>query len=239
MFFKKQYTIDNYNTKPSEPESSVIECGDYEFATTHYQKHDFRYKFVQAYIQYIKNTYNIDIYTCKFERPKNDSTFINLYIYLYHDEDKYRYRIEDKKDKFIISFYKVLKEYPLPVINENFHLQFLMKNISSVMYDKVLKETFYEIRESIKKEFIEIESFTHWNTLYVFIKEEYFDTLIQDTEYLLKIKAYCYEAALRHNPDDILKDRTFSIRVENYAIYKSIGGQHYFNSDYMFDCLVI
>ncbi|MEG0366718.1 MAG: hypothetical protein RR585_07770 [Coprobacillus sp.] len=239
MFFKKTYTIDSYNTQAHEPESSVIECSDYDFATTLYPKKDFRYDFVEAYIKYIKNTYNIDIYTCKFERPKNTSDFINFYIYLYQDEVKYRYRIEDKNDIYVTSFYKVLKEYPLPVIDENFHLQFLIKNISSVMYDKVLKETFYDIRESINKEFIEIESITHWNTLYIFIKEEYFDKLIQDTDYLLKIKDYCFQSALKHNPDDVLKDHTFSIRIENYAIYKSIGGQHYFNSDYMFDCLAI
>lgn len=239
MFFKKKYTIDSYNTKSSEPVSSVIECGDYEFATTIYHKKDFRYRFVQAYIKYIKQTYNINIYTCKFERPRNNSDFINFYIYLYQDEVVYRYRIDDKNDMYVTAFYNILQEYPLPLIDKDFHLQFMIKNISSVMYDKILKETLYEIRESIKTEFIEVENITHWNTLYVFIKADYFDNLIQDINFLLKIKEFCFQSALRHNPDDILKERTFSIRVENYAIYKSIGGQHYFNSDAMFDCLTI
>lgn len=232
-------TLDIYNLLPCESESSVMESSDYDFATTKYQIHDFRYKFVHEYILYIKVNNNIEIYNCKFNRPKFSSNFINFYIYMKNPDKRLLFtRIEDRNNVYVSSFYEVLKEFRLPAITVNTRIQFIVRDINVVMKAYGYSHAWNWLHNNINKKFLEIESLNYWNTYYVMIKTEYFHKIIEDKEYLEKIKTYCYKYVKECDADNVWTYEEFHIRFEDYNIYRSLG-QHYFNSDAMFECLLL
>ena len=247
IFFKKtikkhniaQYGLDVYNTKENEPTSSVIESSDYDFATLKYSKKDFRYQFVENYIKYMMKNYGVTIFNCKFERPCSDSDFVNLFIYLWEDDPDIKYRIENSNNNFVVAFYEILNSYNLPAITKETRIQFIVKNIRSVMEGRCLNSTWYDIHNSIKITFPEIAELSYFAYFYLFIEKDKFDILIKNTHYLEKLKRYCFDAAKKHDINNILEYTQFHIRIDNYENYLSIGGQHYFNSDLMFDCLLL
>lgn len=62
--------LEVYNTRDRESRSSVMDSFDYDFAVQKYRKSDFRFKFVKHYMKRIEATYGIQIFNCKFERPR-------------------------------------------------------------------------------------------------------------------------------------------------------------------------
>lgn len=231
--------LDAYNTKTYEPRNSVTGSSDYEFATTRYSKDDFRYTFTSKYMEFVKRVYDTEIANCKFERPRHDSNFINFYIYLWDDEFNLRHRIEDKSSYLIISFYKTLKKHKLPAITEKTRVQFLVKNIKHVMKSRCLDLAWHDIHNEIKEVFREVADLSYWDDFYVFIDKDLFEQIVENTEYLERIRNYCYNAAKKHDTHHILSYQDFHIRIDNFQKYSSIGGYNYFNSDYMHECLKI
>ncbi len=245
MFFKikgkrvhNESSLGIYSAKENEPRSSVMESSDYDFAVQKYTKSDFRFRFVHEYINYIKLTYGVEIFNCKFELPQSDCNFLNFYIYLWEDDPTIQYRIEDANNHFIMAFYKILKDYPLPAVTEQLRLQFLIKNIYHVMHGRVLKLTWEDIHLRIKDLFPQIADISYWLVFYVFIKKEEFQVIIENTLQLNQIKEYCYKMSKIHDINNILCFEQFQIRIDNYDNYQLIGGYNYFNSDYMFNCLL-
>lgn len=230
--------LDIYNAKENEPESSVMASIDYDFAIQRYPKTDFRFRFVQEYMKYIKTTYGVEIYNCKFERPRTDCNFLNFYIYFWEDDLTLQFRIEDSNNHFVTAFYKVLKDYPLPAVTEQLRLQFITRNIRRVMFGKILELTWRDIHLSINDSFPEVADLSFWSVFYVFIKKEAFHEVIENTFKLTQIKEYCFKMAKTHDVHQILDFEQFQIRIDNYDNYHSIGGGNYFRSDYMINCLL-
>ena len=59
-----------------------------------------------------------------------------------------------------------------------------------------------------------------------------------NVKYMEDIKQYCFNTVKRWDSDNIISYDKFNIRIENEAIYRRMG-QHYFNSDAMFDCILV
>jgi len=163
---------------------------------------------------------------------------LKIYIYLWENDPDIHYRIENLHHSYIKSFYKILDKHNLPGIMRETRIQFIVKNIRSVMYGRIINLTWRDIHCSIKEDFSEIADLSSWSNLYVFIKKEEFSEVIENIPHLESIKKYCYEKAKKHDVNGILSFKEFHIRIDNYENYQSIGGQHYFNSDLMFDCLL-
>ena len=231
--------LEIYNSKDDEPQSSVIESSDYDFAVSKYSKDDFRYNFVSKYIEYFKDIYGVDIFNCKFERPDNDSKFINFYIYLWGADPDINYRIEDKNNNYKKVFYEILKNNKLSGITETTYIQFFVKDIFKTMICHSSNCAWRDINNDIKSKFPEVKSINYWNTFYIFINADNFEKAVSDKNYLNEIRIYCYEAAKKYDIDNVLEYSNFHIRVDNYKNYHEIGGQHYFNSDCMFNCHII
>ena len=70
-----------------EPKSSPVPNLDYEFATARYSNSNFRRAFVDKFIRYVANDSEVEIYNCRFEKPRNEINLINFYIY--KKKDKY------------------------------------------------------------------------------------------------------------------------------------------------------
>lgn len=231
--------LEAYNSKDNEPNSSVIESSDYDFAIYKYKEDDFRYDFVKRYIEYIKKKYSIDIFNCKFERPDSDSKFINFYIYLWQADLDINYRIEDKHNKYIESFYEVLKSTKLLGITETTEIQFLVKDILKTMISHSSNRAWNNIHQTIKSVFQEVVAVSYWNTFYVFINDDDFEKRSLDKDYLNKIRMYCYKVTKEYDVNNVLDYSNFHIKIDNYKNYKEIGGHNYFNSDYMFNCITV
>lgn len=231
-------SLDIYNTKGNEPCSSVMESGDYDFAKQKYPESDFRCKFVQEYIKHIELIYGIKIYNCKFERPQPDGKFLNFYIYLWEDDPTVYYRIEDPNHFYAKAFYKILNENSLPAVTKELPIQILLKNISRVMHGRVLDLTWHDIHILIKEIFPEIADLNYWSDFYVFIKKDEYEKVVKTTSRMDQIKEYCYKSATKNDVHHILNFDQFHIRIDNYENYRLIGGYNYFNSDFMFNCLL-
>lgn len=231
--------LELYNSAENDPKSSVIESSDYDFAISRYKEDDFRYEFVKKYIEYIKEKYGVNIFNCKFERPDSYSKFINFYIYLWQADPDIHYRIEDEKNKYIESFYEILKSTKLLGITETTEIQFLVKDILKTMISHSSNKAWNNIHKTIKSIFSEVVVVSYWNTFYVFINDDDFEKTVLDKEYLNEIRKYCYKATKEYDVDNVLDYSNFHIRIDNYKNYKEIGGQNYFNSDYMFNCITL
>lgn len=231
--------LDLFNKKAGETESSVMESSDYEFAIAKYDSQDFRYQFVQKYAEIMSKEYGLEVYNCKFERPREDSAFVNFYVYVWENAPDVKYRVDDTKNRFYMAFVKTMSEVKLEGLNQESRVQVILKNIYNVMYGKILNSLWYDIHKSISGKFFEIELLSYWSNLYVFLSDEHYNNILEDTNRLQEIKRYCYEVALRFDLHKILDYDKFQIRVDNIKNYRAIGGQHYYNSDCMFDCPLI
>lgn len=247
MFFKcKKYSNDKckqgleiYNSKEGEPQSSVMESIDYDFAVHRYNKSDFRFTFISKYIKYFKENINIEIFNCKFERPRNDSNFINFYIYLWKENPDVQYRIEENTKNYVKVFYEILKNNSLPGITETTNVQFLIKNILTTMISHSTSSAWHNIHNSINSVFPKVSKLSYWNVFYVFINDNDFESVVSDTDYLYEIRLFCYKATKACDMDNVVEFNNFHIRIDNFKNYQSIGGQHYFNSDLMSSCLSV
>lgn len=233
-------SLDFYNTKPNEPSSSVMKSLDYEFATQKYKEDDFRYIFTNQYIEYVFKNLGIKLYNCKFSRPMPDSNFLNFYIYYFDELQTKEYRLEDMNDLMILAFYEVLENNKLPGITPTTRIQFMQKSIKSIMLAHIVVLACKDIEKNIKTVFPQVASVSFWeSTPYIFIAEESFNTLIENTKYLHSLKEYCYNHVKKYDKYNHLRFEEFHIRVEDYGRYSSIGGFFYYRSDYMTDCLLV
>lgn len=231
--------LDLFNRIAGEPESSVMESSDYEFATAEYNSQDFRYRFVQKYSEIMRKEYGLEVYNCKFERPREDSAFVNFYVYVWENDPNVKYRVDDRKNRFYMAFVKTMSEVKIQGLNQESRVQVILKNIYNVMYGKILNNVWHDINKTIHRKFPEIELLSYWSNLYVFLSDEHYHNILDDTNRLQEIKRYCYEVALKYDVHKILDYEKFKIRVDNIGNYRAIGGQHYYNSDCMFDCPLI
>lgn len=229
-----------YNRRPGEPESFVIDSLDYDFAISKYGENDSRYKFINAYTKHVMENYNKVIYNCKVERPRYDSKFLNVYIYLKDLDGDVHGRIDDPAHKFILSFHEVLKTWRLPGITENIRIQFVLKDIVKIMKAAPIAKAWHDINNQICILFPECAHIASWGScFYVFIHSDKYDQLIKNKAKLEEIKKYCYEATKRYDINNVLKYEEYYILIDNYKTYKEIGGQHFFNSDAMNRCSLI
>ena len=234
--------LEYYDKKPNEPESSVMGSLDYNFSTFHYPEGSPLKNFVDAYISAAKDNLCLEVFNCRFERPRSNSNFVNFYIYLLGVEPNaldIHYRIENSSHDLIKIFYEVLKRNELPAINTDIKLQFLVKNFENNSRGRAIYFAWHDIHREIQSVFPNVVSLSNWSVFYVFIEEVAFESVIANVEYLKRIKEYCYKATKKHDIDGVWNSDNFSIRVDNWKHYNAIGGQHYFNSDSMFECMML
>jgi hypothetical protein len=231
--------LDLFNKKPEEPKSSVMESSDYDFAIAKYNNQDFRYKFVRKYAEIMRIEYGIEVYNCKFERPRDDSKFVNFYVYVWENDPDVNYRVDDTNNRFYLAFVKSMSKISINGLNQKSRVQVILKNINNVMYGKILDNVWHDINKTIQVKFPKVNMLSYWSNLYLFISDEQYNKIFDNMDRLQMIKKYCYEVALKYDVHKILDYDKFKIRVDNIENYRSIGGQHYFNSDYMFDCPLI
>lgn len=229
-----------YNKKTEDSESSVMESLDYDFAVSRYSKDDFRYEFINAYTAYVEKHCNKVIYNCKFERPRNDAEFMNLYIYMENPDPNIRFRIDNPKHEYILAFYEVLKKCSLRGITMDTRIQFILKDIVKTMKATAVKKAWQDIHEPIKDIFPECMYLSSWGLyFYVFINSDVYEKILKDKERLKEIKRYCYEAVKKYDKDNVWTYEEYHIQLDNYKTYQEIGGRNYFNSDAMNSCFCI
>lgn len=234
--------LEYYDKRPGEPQSSVMGSLDYNFAVSRYPKDSFCGSFAAAYIRFIKESEQLDIFNCRFERPQVTSNFVNYYIYL-KKMDLARlaisYRIGDENHSLIKAFYKVMENNRLPGISEETRIQFLVKNFDQVTKEHSIALAWRSIHKEISAVFPEVAFLSSWTVFYVFVNENQFERIMSDSAYLEKVRKYCFEATKKCDIDGAWIYKDFHIRIDNYKNYKAIGGQHYFNSDLMSNCAVV
>ena len=231
-----------YDKKPNEPKSSVMGGLDYDFSILRYPEDSPLKVFVEAYIVAVNNKLGIDIFNCRFERPQSNSNFLNFYIYLRGIEPDalgIHHRIDDCNHALVKAFYEVLETNELPAIDTDTRLQFLVKNFENNSRDRAINFAWRDIHIEIRTIFPEVASLSNWNVFYVFIKDNVFEKTIANMEQLKKIKEYCRRATKKHDIDNVWNNDNFYIRIDNSKYYEEIGGQHYFNSDSMFECMTL
>ncbi|BBB90975.1 hypothetical protein MAMMFC1_01642 [Methylomusa anaerophila] len=217
-----------------------MESLDYDFAVSRYSKEDFRYEFVNAYIACVKGLCNKIIYNCKLERPRNDSEFLNFYIYMENPDSNVQYRIDNPKHEYILAFYEVLKKCNLQGITMNTRIQFILKDIVKTMKATAVTKAWKDIHEPIGNLFPECAYLSAWEIyFYVFIQNDKYEKLLADEARMEEIKRYSYKAVKRCDKDNVWKYEEYRIKVDNYKIYHDIGGRNYFNSDAMNLCRCI
>ena len=235
-------TLEYYNIKPNEPHSSVMESLDYDFSIFRYPEGSQLRKFVESYILTVNNNLGLNIFNCRFEKPQNDASFVNFYIYLSNvDPDTLGifFHIDDDNHDFIKIFYEVLENNKIPVIDANTNIQFIVRNFENNSKARAMNLAWHDIHNKICTIFPEVVSLSCWNYLYVFIKNDIFKETVVNIELLEKIKHYCYTATKKHDIDNVWNSENFHIRIDNWKNFEEIGGQHYFNSDSMFDCIIL
>ena len=235
-------TLEYYDIKPDEPHSSVMGSLDYDFSISRYPEESQLRNFVETYILAVNNTLGVNLFNCRFERPRTNVLFVNFYIYL-RDVDPNTlgifFRIEDDSHDLIKIFYEVLENNEIPAIDTKTNIQFIVKNFEDNSKARAINLAWHSIHTKIKTIFPEVVSLSSWNYLYVFIKNDIFEETIVNIELLEKIKQYCYTVTKKHDIDNVWNSDNFYIRIDNWKNYEEIGGQHYFNSASMFDCLIL
>lgn len=217
-----------------------MESLDYDFAVSKYSKDDFRYEFVNAYIAYVKEFCNKNIYNCKFERPRNDAKFLNFYIYIENPDPDVQYPIDNPKHEYILAFYEVLKKCSLRGITMDTRIQFILKDILKTMKVTTIAKAWQDIHEQIENLFSECACLSARGIyFYVFIHSDKFEKLLKDEARMKEIKRYTYEAIKRCDKDNVWKYEDYCIKIDTYKIYQEIGGRNYFNSDAMNLCRCI
>ena len=236
--------LEYYNKKPNEPESSVMESLDYNFSVLRYPNGSPLKKFVDEYIIAVKNNLDINLFNCRFERPKIGSdylNFLNFYIYLKGIDPLELgifYVIDEEHDLKKI-FYEILEKNKLPAVDKNTRIQFFIKDFEKNSRNFAISRACDDIHREIKVLYPDVLALSYWSCFYVFIDEDVYEKIITDTELLKEIKEYCYRAVKKHDKDNVWNRDNFYIRIDNHKIYKEIGGYNYFNSDYMDECMTI
>lgn len=222
-----------------EPKSSPVPNLDYEFATARYSNSNFRRAFVDKFIRYIAADSEIEIYNCRFEKPRNEINLINFYIYKKLDEDEKPGRIKDPDNYYITSFYEVLKQSPTGGLTPETKMNFYIRDIELILQSNVIDKSIRHINEVLLSgyPFEECYGATYWDKIpYIFIKGKYYDAVLEDFDKIADIKAYCFQIVKAYDKDKIFTMDSFKICIESYDIYRDLGGYGYFNSDRMKEC---
>lgn len=233
--------LEIYDRKWGEPESSVLDSHDYNFATAQYEQADFRAVFIKEFIKNVQKKTGFSIFNCRFEHPRADSIFLNFYVYLLHSKQEdlgTKYRIKDSKNVLVKCFSKTIKKRRLVAVTKKTDIQFIVKSFEKVARGYSLSLTWKYINKPILTKFKEIKHLTFWKCYYVLIDDERFEELIADKIYLSSIKKFLFDATKRWDNDNVWAFNDFQIRIDKYSTYINYG-QHYFNSDAMTDCLLI
>ncbi len=232
-----------YLRKNGDPDFSVIESLNYDFATYKYSTNDFRFEFISEYIKYMREVYSIEVYNCKIQMPSASISFINDFVNFYIfttnlDNEKYNFRIDDKNDVYVKAFYKILDRIELPGIPEDLKVNFIIQDIDKIRNSYLLKKACNFVNDDIQEHFSEVSKIAFWDIYYICIKSDKYNMVSSNVKYMEDIKQYCFNTVKRWDSDNIISYDKFNIRIENEAIYRRMG-QHYFNSDAMFDCILV
>ncbi len=228
--------LKDYDYKKGEPVSSVLAADDYGFATATYPKDDFRHSFVENYMRNIENTRGCRVVNCRFEHPQEGGSFINFYIYMW--DGKEEELVKDSRSDFAAAFYSTLQIAELPGITDETNIQIILKNIRYVIKGHCLSCAGKELKDCIRDNFPEVAEINYWSDLYIFIWSQNFNDVISNKSYLENLKKYCYEAAIKYDGYGVVTYSDFHIRIDDYKTYSSYGGQNYFTSHVMSDCLL-
>lgn len=225
-----------------EPKSSPVPNGDYEFATARYPKSNFRHAFVEKYISHIVGETGERIYNCRFEKPRKEINLIHFYIYKHIREGDIVGRIKSPDNYYVKAFYDVLEQVPAGGITRETKLTMFVRDIDLVLQSYVIDKSIIHMNEVLLSgyPFEECYGATYWDKMvYVFIKGRYYDSLINNPERLEEIKNYCFKIAKAYDNDKVFTMENFFIRIENYDVFKEMGGYNYFNSEQMSRCIKI
>ena len=242
MFDKKENVgLEYYHPKQNEPQSSVMDSLDYDFSVARYPDSSPLKTFIDSYIIAVKNNLDINIFNCRFEKPVLASGLVNFYIYLkgISPLDLGIFYIIDGNHDLKKIFYEVMQNNKLPAINTNTKVQFILKDFEDNSKNRAIARASGDIRKEIKVLYPEVAEFSFMSCLYVFIYEDIHAKITADSMYLREIKEYCYNAVKKHDIDNVWNRDNFYIRVDNYKIYKEIGGYNYFNSDCMDEFMTV
>lgn len=226
-------TLSFYDYTINEPKASVIESGDYEFAVSRYKVDDFRFGFVNQYMYRLNKNNNYSVKNLKIQRPENNSTFLNCYIYLDKSDYGSFHRIGNKDNVLITTFYEVLEDFCLPAISEDLRVQFIIRDYSSILRANAINRVWSEVRSEVLRKYKEVKSLSFWGSYYIFFKSKEFNKVIEDNVYLEAIRNHCFSIVHAHDSDKCWTYDEFHILVDDYENYSLLGGQHYFNSDAM------
>jgi len=226
-------TLGLYNQKVNEPEPSVMESSDFRFASSKYEANDFRFLFVNEFISKLNEKTKHSVVNVKLSRPRLDSNFINCYVYVDDLINNRIIHIRDRNDSIAIVFYNLLEEYKLPAVTQDTRVQFIVKDYSNIVKAYTMRSVWTKLRPSVLEKFTEVQDLSFYSNYYIFLKNEDFEWVIDNEEYLDNLKKYCYSFIDEKGTENTIKYEDFYILVDDYKNYSSIGGHHYFNSDLM------
>ena len=218
---------------------SVCPSLDYPFAIEKYKKTDSRYKLVNAFERLIFDSKGIEIFNCKIAIPKPTDDFYNVYIYL---KDIKKELGEDdtplfnQNESFIELFNQVLLMYPIKELKDRKLNRngIFIQDFNTCAKAFAISSSFHALKAAVKQQYPQIEYLTYCDTIiYVFFPENVnFDAFL-DKENIKNFKQFSYKIIEQYDIEQVWTADTLSFMLDDFAIYKSIGGQHYFNSNAM------
>lgn len=222
-----------YMPKENESVHSVMPSLDYDFAVSKYKKDDFRFAFIERLKSLAMDKYKTEIYNCKLQTPGGSPDLVNVYFYMWEDDDTVDYRIENKRHYLIELFNEVNKQKPLIGFSQNIKWQFFVVNIKRVMRSKAVSDAVEKIKVKINKG----RYITNWDDIIYWFVDDTRENI--DKFNYLDIRQQCYKIVKKYDKHGVLDYDSFHLKVDEYNIYSSIGGYNYFKSDYMFSCRLV
>lgn len=218
-------------------ESSVLNSLDYDFASEIYTKSHPWYQLSILLKQELEDTYNNKIFNIKFE-IKNG--FYNLRIYGQSQRDLEVFCPDPfpnySKDKKLLAIVdnciqitqaETLVNLPLNANGVG------LRNYKLVCQNKAISEAQFVLKKKLLKK--------HSYLCDVLIFDGIITLLLEDEDTIKTflnnndsdiIKNKCFKILKKYDKHQVISLDTLNIRIDDYTIYKRIGGQHYFNSDY-------
>lgn len=163
-----------YDYRGNEAKASVVESGDYAFASTVYTSGDFRHDFVNEYIRRFSERNDYNVLNLRIQRPRTDSSFLNCYIYLDSSEYGTFHRLDNKDNALIEVFYEVLAEHSLPAISKELRVQFIIRDYSVIQKANAANRVWSKVQSGVLEKYEEVESLSFFGSYYIFIKSSQF-----------------------------------------------------------------
>jgi hypothetical protein len=222
-----------------EIEHSVSPSLDFPFAKEKYKMTDSRYELVKAYKKLIFDVKGIEIYNCKIEIPKLAQDIYNVYIYLTDIKKELGESYNpwfNRNEDFITLFNQTLLKHPvIELKNRNLNRNgIFIQDFNKCAKAYALSKSFHSLQVALKQKYPIIEFLIFWDTtIYAFFPEHAnFDDFLEK-ENIKHFKQFSYEIVKQYDAEKVCSPDNISFMLDDYANYKSIGGQHYFNSDAM------